>query len=408
VRTGIYLCLILLAPGCADDERNPYGDPRTGDPAPGDTGMGDGMGDTGMGDTGMGDTGMGDPQTGDPQSDSHAGDGDTPMGDAPCAGAGCCTGSSFCPTVDTTLSGAQAFDYVYIPAGVTVTCVGTDPLELAVSGEVLIEGVLTADGVDAPGSSDTDALGACSGFDGGDGFRGCTGAPTTFCETTPTSEAECQAFISPKETVVGAVCEYLSNAPGEPGYGPGGGSGGEMAHPLASAAPGSAAGGGGASYGTSGTAGGDGSTNCPSTPAGGAPGPTVAHSGGVPEGGSGGGGGGLGRAGACDLTCALGCTTWGGDGGAGGGVIVIDAAGEVEVSGLISARGGEGAESGGATCGGGGGGGSGGAIHIATTALVLPGTVGEHLDVTGGAGGASGCPGLGAGGDGGDGLLLMP
>lgn len=318
----------------------------------------------------------------------------------------CCPPDGFCPKTDTTLSGKQSFGLVYIPPGVTVTCVGTAPLELTVSGNVRIDGALRADGPDGSSAPDVDVMGTCGGFAGGDGFRSCTSSASTFCETSAASVEECKAWLSPKESPGANVCLYLANAPGEPGYGPGGGWGGQMAHPIHNGAPGSAGGGGGGSFVGAGSMGTAGSTICGTKPGGGGAGPVVA-AGGPIAGGSGGGAGGITRAGACELECPLGCTAWGGDGGAGGGAIVINASGTIHVPGVVSARGGDGATSGGATCGGSGGGGSGGTIQLKGKGVTTVGPQSAHLVVTGGDGGAPKCPGIGTGGAGGAGALLI-
>ncbi|MBT9560415.1 MAG: hypothetical protein IV100_30600 [Myxococcales bacterium] len=320
----------------------------------------------------------------------------------------CCPPGGFCPKTDTTLSGAQSYDVVYIPAGVTVRCVGSAPLELAVSGDVIIDGALRADGAGGAATSSPERFkGTCGGYDGGDGFRDCTSSATTFCETTPASTASCLALLSPKETYSGSACAYLSSAPGEPGYGPGGGFGGPEANPLHNAAPGNAPGGGGGSFITSGQKGQDGVTQC-KTLVGGKAGPVVG--GNTPQGGSGGGGGGMARNGACAAACPLGCTAWGGDGGAGGGVIKLQASGTVTVNGVVSARGGNGAAGGGAVCFAGGGGGSGGSVVITAPTVTTPSAKSNHLIVNGGDGGAAStqCPTAGAGGAGGAGLLIAP
>lgn len=318
----------------------------------------------------------------------------------------CCPADGFCPKSDTTLSGKQTFGLVYIPPGVTVTCVGTAPLELTVNGKVVIAGALRADGQKGSSAPDIDNAGICGGFPGGDGFRSCTSSASTFCETSAASVQECNNWISPKETVVGGVCTYLANAPGQPGYGQGGGFGGQMAHPIHNGAPGSAGGGGGGSFVGMGQMGVAGTTICGTNPAGGAAGPTFSPGGGL-VGGSGGGAGGLTRAGACDLACPLGCTAWGGDGGSGGGVIVINASGAIDVPGVVSVRGGDGATSGGATCGGSGGGGSGGMIKLSGKGVTTPGAQSAHLVTSGGQGGAPKCPTIGAGGAGGSGALVI-
>ncbi len=316
----------------------------------------------------------------------------------------CCPIDAFCPTTDTTLSGTQSFSAVYVPVGVTVRCVGSAPLVLNVSGSVWIDGVLAADGTNAGTVSDSLVTpGACGGFAGGDGFRDCTSSATTFCEAS--GAAACQALISPKETWSGNACTYLAFAPGQPGDGPGGGFGGQMAHPLHNAALGRPAGGGGGSYASSGVGGTGGQTQCGAL-AGGAAGPPGSTAN-LLQGGSGGGAGGMARNNDCGSGCTAGCTAWGGDGGAGGGVVHVVATGPVTVNGLLTARGGNGGNGGGAVCTGAGGGGAGGVVRVVAPTLVTPGP--GHIDAAGGKGGTSSCgPGQGAGGAGGSGVVVAP
>ena len=326
-----------------------------------------------------------------------------------------CGPEDFCPTADTELSGTRHFEQVHIPAGVTVTCSGDAPLILVVQGDVLIEGLLRADGQAGEGHSERDNQGVCGGFKGGDGFRECTSYSTTACVTDPQEQAFCEELIGPNESYDGPACEYLGDAPGQPGEGPGGGYGGARTYYFAATSDFDVGGGGGGgSYIVAGVAGQAGFTNECGTPAGGAPGGLVdpPPAGAVPRGGSGGGGGGFARTGGC-VGCGGGCTGWGGDGGAGGGVIVLVAGGTIDLEGVISARGGAGGTGhagGSSCCGSGGGGGSGGAVLLQAPAVNTPSGVDQHVDVSGGAGGGPVCPQNpnGAGGDGGEGLRSIP
>ena len=354
----------------------------------------------------------------DPCNNNYCEDGVCKQNSAPGTGVvlpdnTCCPNDGFCPVADTTLSGLEKFSVVYIPAGVTVSCEGDEPLQISVMGKVWIDGVLSADG--PAGKAWAIPTSVCAGHAGGDGSRGATGGATTNCETTAESEAYCVSLISPKENYTpGQACVYLAHAPGQPGFGSGGGWGGEMGIKLFGGKTGGTGGGGGASFVTSGTEGGMSSTEC-GLMFGGASGNTYTWSSG---GGSGGGGGGFARNGqgiTCDSGCGTGGTGAGGAGGSGGGLIVLTATGSVTVSGTVSARGGDGSDGAGpeGICTGGGGGGSGGVIQINTPSLM---TAGGNFDVTGGAGGIDNCAALGTvvnvnggtGGHGGDGYLDIP
>jgi hypothetical protein len=326
-----------------------------------------------------------------------------------------CGPEDFCPTSDTELSGTQHFEQLYIPAGVTVTCSGEAPLILVVQGIARIEGRLTAAGQAGVGHSETDNQGICGGFKGGDGFRECTLHSTSLCVEDPEVQEACQELISPQESYSGPACVYLGNAPGQPGDGPGGGRGGARGYYMTDTNDSDVGGGGGGgSYIAAGVAGQEGYTNECGTPAGGEPGGLVGPppEDAFPLGGSGGGGGGFARTGTCGQ-CGGGCVGWGGDGGAGGGVIVLVAGGTIDLTGVISARGGDGGTGhrGGDSCAGsGGGGGSGGAVLLQAPAVNIPPDIAQHVDVSGGKGGFPVCSSnsVGAGGDGGEGLRSIP
>ena len=130
----------------------------------------------------------------------------------------CCPDGGFCPVADTTLSGLEKFSVVYIPAGVTVSCEGDEPLQISVMGKVWIDGVLSADG--PAGKAWAIPTSVCAGHAGGDGSRGAMSGATSDCETTAESEAYCVSLISPKENYTpGQACVYLAHAPGQPGFG---------------------------------------------------------------------------------------------------------------------------------------------------------------------------------------------
>ena len=238
-----------------------------------------------------------------------------------------CPVGAFCPTEDTTLSGTNSFTSVFIPEGVTVTCVGEEPLELNVSGNVLIEGALRADGSTGTDSNLSATGGTppkvCGGHAGGDGFRECVSGATTFCENTPSSLAICSAAIGSNETIVGHACYYLSTADGMPGFGPAGGSGGAIGRPAFTSAgiPGGGGGGGHVFTGGSGANGGSGECGIPD----GGPNGINLSVGTEVLGGSGGGAGGQARNGTISCpsnggqctsglqcgACGSGCTGWG-------------------------------------------------------------------------------------------------
>ena len=341
-----------------------------------------------------------------------------------------CPPGGFCPKEDTTLSGVNVFSTVLIPEGVTVTCTGEEALVLNVTGPVVIEGALRADGPTGTSSDLSNLNGTppmvCGGYAGGDGLRNCVSDATIYCDNSPEALEECSSAIGSNEMLVGHACHYLSSADGMPGFGPGAGLGGAIARPTYQSVPIVPGGGGGAGHVTAGTSGGDGPPGNCGTPQGGASGSLVTVGAEV-VGGSGGGGGGIGRTGniSCPsnggqcvpgyqcFSCGSSCTGWGGDGGYGGGVIRITSDDIIEVSGEISARGGDGGDGEG-VFGGGGGGGSGGGIRLTATSVILPDGESNHLDASGGLGGlcrkasqTEFCNGEGVGGDGGDGHILI-
>ena len=326
----------------------------------------------------------------------------------------CCPPDGFCPEEDTTISGINSFSVLYIPAGVTVTCVGDAPLYIDVSGNAWLEGTLSANGQDAEGPYDA-TPGSCGGYAGGDGSRmsalGITTevAPNFFgdCDGLPENKDECWSHIAPQDNYTGEYpCAFLARAKGQAGAGPGGGQGGDMSMLIFETSEGGTGGGGGASFITQGTAGGMSASEC-GLKYGGDAGATYT---GTVQGGSGGGGGGHARNSACDA-CSGGSVGAGGDGGAGGGIIILSVSGLLDFTGTISARGGHGGNGNGAAsaCTGGGGGGSGGVIEVQAQGLSIIEPASSHFDVSGGNGGQPNCVNPGSlppgsvGGNGGEG-----
>jgi len=278
----------------------------------------------------------------------------------------------FSPGADIELDtnmGPYFYSSVAIPAGVTITASGSEPLIIHSVGGMDIEGT-----IDIGGLKGTTAYSACcnqpgppvagvGGAPGPGGFRGGDGSGSGDAET---------------------------------GYGYGGGSG---SHVGGSAGSPFAGGGGGAGYGTTGQVGG-----CPEEAPGGEPY-------GDPElssllGGSGGGGAGYNNV-AGDNP--------GSGGGGGGGALKLQAGGMMLLSGTIRTNGGEGGDNAGSGNGGsfgsGGGGGSGGAILVRALSVRAFG----KFEAVGGKAGylpqGGGCvsqpdvPGQGRGGRGGKGRI---
>ncbi len=259
----------------------------------------------------------------------------------------------FSPTSNTVLqipeSGIFNFTTINIPSGVTVTFkknTQNTPVTFLATGDVTIAGTINLNA--GNGNYIIPGAGGAGGFDGGTG---------------------------------GVV-----NQAGKRGEGPGGGSGGS---PRTTYNYGGGCGGGGA-FKDNGGAGGTYDSNAP----GGAAGTAYGNERILPLiGGSGGAGGG-------------GTNTYvGGAGGGGGGSIVIASSGTFNLTGAITANGGNGAngENYYANCnfyyGGGGGGGSGGSIRLVSNTISGNGTI----NATGGAGGATygsycGSPVTGGGG----------
>ncbi len=251
-------------------------------------------------------------------------------------------------TVDSTIvGGSYQFTSVNIPAGLTLSVIGTTPLEIRSTGNVIIDGSLTANG-----GNGTDGITYVSGGTGGIGVAGGGNG----------GDGSYSSSLGPLDGGNG-----LNTGAG--GMGSGWSGGGGAGHATAGFASGSASGGfAGPSFGD---------INISSI-----------------EPGAGGGGGSGG------YSCGS------GGGGAGGGYISLFAPSiSIGSSGIVSCKGGNGGSDGTGNCGGGGAG-SGGAIWLVAQTLNNAGTV----TVSGGIGGSStvsGSPYYGTGGDGANGRIRL-
>jgi hypothetical protein len=223
---------------------------------------------------------------------------------------------AFNPASDTMLSDTKNFTSFTIPAGVTVTAGGTNPLVIKVQGAVKIDGVLTAS-AKAGGNGITSqtfglgAIGAAGGANGGNGvFTG---------SASPGNDGQ-----GPGAGLKGTNWQGASGA----GFGQAGGN-----SPMTNYGSGIM---GGPMYGTADLM--------------------------TFQAGSGGGGGSGGN------NCGS------GGGGAGGGAIQIASALSITIAGTLSAGGGKGGTDGNGNCGGGGGG-SGGAIWLRAPTITNSGTI---------------------------------
>lgn len=241
----------------------------------------------------------------------------------------------------TIVGGTYNYTSFNIDPGVTVNVTGSQPLIINCTGNVTINGTLSANGGNGSNgvtyvSGGIGGIGVAGGANGGDG---------TF-----------SASFGPLTALAGS-------GPGGAGNQGDGWSGG-----------------GGAGYASTGTA--SGGVGGFGGPIYGDPNITLLESG------SGGGGGSGG------YNCGA------GGGGAGGGVIVIQCAGNIIIggAGIISANGGNGGSDGTGNCGGGGGG-SGGAIYLASPTITNNGLI-NSLGGTGGVSTLVGAPYYGVGGNG--------
>lgn len=254
---------------------------------------------------------------------------------------------AYAPGTSTTLAGGTYnFTTVTIPAGVTVTVSGNQPLVIKATGTVSINGVIDASGTNG-GDGVTFSTFGTGGTGRGGGANGGNGS-----------------YSSSAGPLAGAV--GAGTGPGAAGGGWSGGGGG--GHVAVGGSSGGGGGAGGMLYGTADLM-------------------TLTF-------GSGGGGGSGG------LNCGA-----GGGGGGGGGIWISAQTIAVGAAGAIRANGGAGGSDGTGNCGGGGGG-SGGSIRLSTGSLSVNGSV----TAQGGAGGASaiaGSPYFGVGGTGSAGRIRL-
>ncbi len=337
----------------------------------------------------------------------------------------------FEPTTDTVLTpGVHNFTTITIPAGVTVTTMGTGILELRATGPIQIDGVLDVSGADA-----IDSGGGYTGDPnsrGGAGEGGAGGSATVLL-----AGQDSEGPGGGGGQWGGGGGGHNHNGAGGGGGGPGGGGGGTSRNSegtcSGTAAQPGGAGGGGAAGGT------------PTTPAGGGSSQSIPEYDGrdgqlgavitynnscgtttTVTGSGGGGGGGIGRISAADLavngpTLVPGSggggggsggsvttftTAPGGAGGGGGGAIRLASPISISINGAVRADGGNGGNGVPAVSTGpsaGGGGGSGGVVYLAAPSLVIASMA--TVTASGGLGGAGmGAPaGHAASGDGGHG-----
>jgi hypothetical protein len=259
------------------------------------------------------------------------------------------TGTNFVPN-----NNALVIDDLTVAAAATLAPnLRTNPLVLLVTGDADIDGIIDVSGTSG-GLAGAGAGGGGGGGDGGSTVVGGTGAPSG----------------------------QNSNPPVGPGTG--GGDGGGVG--AGAGAPNNRNCGGGGGGGASANSGGSGSD----APGGSAPGRSDWFTG------TGGGGG---------NACGSGAAGRAGRGGGGGGLIEIQLVrgGDLDVAGIIDARGGDGEDGFGAS--GGGGGGGGGVIRLITVGGILRVNASGLLVVEGGDGGRGG--GLNNDGGGGSGGTIF-
>jgi hypothetical protein len=264
-------------------------------------------------------------------------------------------------TIDTSTKTCLQFRSFQLPAGVTLTVVGNNPLYIKVQGACRVDGKIESSGAaGAPGKANqAGGIGGVGGAGGGRGGIGGASAASPFLGT------------------------------GGDGTGSRPGVGGKDAGPVPGTFLDPVGGGGGGGNASAGAKGGD--------PNGTKKTPNVSGAGGksgVCRAGSGGGGGG----GDID-SLTKGAENDGGAGGGGGGGWVTIAAPAIGIAGEILCAGGAGGVSSGN--GGGGGGGAGGGIDLISQRVTFTGT----LSAVGGVAGAAtqsncGCSPGGAGGNG--------
>ncbi|MFT6162678.1 MAG: UDP-3-O-[3-hydroxymyristoyl] glucosamine N-acyltransferase [Myxococcota bacterium] len=243
-----------------------------------------------------------------------------------------CDGSGLCPSTNITLCGSQSIDGLHIPEGVVVTCTPgcTTPLDLTVTGSVLIEGTLDLTG------------------NAGARWNASSGTPARAQGGTGT----CGGFSG------GQSGSYTSAGSNGAGPRPGGRGGTQSSGQYINGGEG-----GGGGFATSGFAGFNANPGSGGGTIGSAAFTTL-------DGGSGGGGGGGGLGGASTRYS-------GGGGGAGAGALRISTTGNITIgaTGSIIADGGLGGSRQDVGAAGGGGAGSGGSIWLVASSIVNDGTV---------------------------------
>jgi len=265
------------------------------------------------------------------------------------------------------LSGVQSYRNITIGTGARVFGVGTRPLQLLATGDVIVRGEIDVSGFAGEDGFYNPADGGGAGPGGGGGGGGADGNAAE-----PAAGGAGAPAGSPAGGAAGA------GTPGGAGGGQGGGQG---------AAGGCGQAGGGGGFGGGG-GGGGGDAGVGAGGAGGAANPAGSTYGGGPGGGGG-------------STCGQ---NSGGGGGGGGGVLVLaTTGGSLLVDGALRADGGPGGD--GFTGTGGGGGGAGGRITLTTAGGAI--TVRDTLSVRGGDGGRADAGDAGGGGGGGR-LALDP
>ena len=250
-------------------------------------------------------------------------------------------------TADSSIIGGEyQFTSFNIPAGVTLSVIGSNPLQIRCTGSVSISGILQANG-----GNGNDGITYISGGNGGIGVAGGGNGGNG-------------SFSSGSGPINGTDGSYT----GAGGMGAGWSGGGGAGHANSGASSGGVGGFGGPNFGANTLPGFE------------------------PGAGGGGGSGGY--------DCGA------GGGGAGGGYISIFAPDvTIGATGMVSCKGGNGGSDGTGNCGGGGAG-SGGAIWISGQNVIISGSI----NVSGGIGGASmisGNPYYGTGGNGSDGRVRI-
>ncbi|GEM_PF-1384091 len=312
-------------------------------------------------------------------------------------GSSCLAGAggdgAFQPTADTVLDTTDRpfgfqFTSVHIPPGVTVTITGSHPAILRSQGDMLIEGILAADGKKGRSIHELGYPSAYGGEGGPGGHDGAYAEPADLLLATWTSKGgpgPCGGAggMWTDQTWTAGTWPFPALSAGSDIPGSGGGGGGSM--------------GGGAGSGSSvagdGAGGGINTAADPSQPS------FQLDDGG---GSGGGGGGGVDRSPTGlpgDGVLAYPPDNGGAGGGGGGGVLNLTSAGLIAIEGIVSACGGDGGDNYGSDLGYpgsgvGGGGGAGGCILVQGQSVDVDG---GRLRVSGGSGGTGGYLGGSAG-----------